>query len=74
MKKSTKVTIRTGIQTVAGFAVALPSLVSASGLDQTWPWVAGGIATAAAVARLMATPYVQSLLGGLDTSIENDNK
>lgn len=72
MKKSTKVTIRTVVQTGAGFAVAAPALVAASGFNTAWPWVAGGLAVAAAVTRLMAVPYVQGLLGKLDTSIEND--
>lgn len=72
MKKSTKVTIRTVIQTGAGFAVAAPALVAASGVDSAWPWVAGGLAVAGAVARLMATSYVQGLLGKLDTSIDSD--
>lgn len=72
MKKSTKVTIRTVIQTGAGFAVAVPSLVAASGFNTAWPWVAGGIAVAAAVTRVMATPYAQGLLGKLDTSIDSD--
>lgn len=70
MKRSTKTTIRTVVQTGAGFAVAAPALVAASGLDTAWPWVAGGLAVAAAVTRLMAVPYVQGLMGFLNTDDE----
>jgi len=65
MKTSTKVTIRTGIQWVVSVAVMLPGIVAASGISETVPWVAGGLAVAAAVTRVMALPSVQQALDRL---------
>lgn len=62
MKESTKRTLRTILQTGLGFAVALPAIVSASGVPESLPWVAGGLAVAGGVARVMALPTVQLLL------------
>jgi hypothetical protein len=73
MSKKNKQVLRTVIQTVVGFAVALPGLVEATGLNQTTPWIAGGLAASAAVTRLMAVPQVQKLLGWLNTE-DDDQK
>ncbi|WP_431903595.1 hypothetical protein [Nonomuraea sp. bgisy101] len=71
MKIETKRTLRTGLQTAVGFAVALPAIVDASGIPETLPWVAGGLAVAGGFARVMALPNVQALLPGwLRTSEE----
>ncbi|AVP41360.1 hypothetical protein SEA_YARA_26 [Streptomyces phage Yara] len=69
-KKSTKQTARTVVQAGIGLAVALPGLIDATGVDQTIPWVAGGLAVSAAVTRLMAVPQVQKFLGWLNTDDE----
>ena len=74
MKHETKVVIRTVLQSAAGFAVLAPMLVDEMGVDQTVPWVAGGLVAAGVVARLMATPTIQRLMGRLDTSIKNDEQ
>jgi hypothetical protein len=65
MKQSTKVTVRTVIQAVLMTAVMLPGVVQASGIPETLPWVAGGLAVAAAATRIMALPRVQDLLDRL---------
>jgi hypothetical protein len=65
MKHSTKTTVRTIFQAVVMTAVMLPGIVEASGVPQTLPWVAGGLAVAAAVTRIMALPRVQELLDRL---------
>jgi ABC-type nitrate/sulfonate/bicarbonate transport system permease component len=62
MQDSTKRTIRTAIQATAGFAAALPAIVAASGIPETLPWVAGGLAVASGTARIMALPAVEQLL------------
>lgn len=72
LSKANKQTIRTVIQTVVGIAVALPGLVDATGLDETTPWVAAGLAASATVTRIMAIPQVQKFLGFLNT--EDDKK
>ncbi|MET8766308.1 hypothetical protein [Streptomyces sp. NPDC004658] len=63
-KESTKTTVRTILQTLVGVAVALPGIVAASGVPASLPWVAGALAVAAGVARVMALPSVQGLLPG----------
>lgn len=70
MQKSTKVVIRTAIQWAAGMAVALPGIVEASGVSESLPWVAGGLAVAAAITRIMALPSVQAGLDHLGLSTE----
>jgi hypothetical protein len=62
MKDSTKRTIRTTVQTGVGIAVALPGIVAASGVPASLPWVAGALAVAGGLARVMALPTVQQLL------------
>lgn len=69
MTDATKRTIRTALQTLVGVAVALPFIVDASGIDEALPWVAGSLAVAGGLARVMALPSVQALLDkvGLST-------
>ncbi|MFI8531049.1 hypothetical protein ACIGMX_12450 [Streptomyces aquilus] len=62
MKDSTKRTVRTVLQTAVGTAVALPGIVDASGIPASLPWVAGALAVAGGLARVMALPTVQALL------------
>lgn len=62
MKIETKRSLRTALQTAAGFAVALPAIVGAASIPETLPWVAGGLAVAGGFARVMALPSVQELL------------
>ncbi|MER7046789.1 hypothetical protein [Streptomyces jumonjinensis] len=62
MKDTTKRTIRTVLQATLGLAVALPGIVTASGIPASLPWVAGALAVAAGVARVMALPAVEAAL------------
>ncbi|OQR64788.1 hypothetical protein B6E66_07460 [Streptomyces maremycinicus] len=64
MKDSSKRTIRTVVQTALGIAVLLPAIVSAAGIPEALPWVAGALAVAGGFARVMAVPGVQALLPG----------
>ncbi|MEV4383905.1 hypothetical protein [Streptosporangium sp. NPDC049644] len=62
MKDDTKRALRTILQTGVGIAMALPMIVTASGIPEALPWVAGALAVAGGVARVMALPVVQVLL------------
>ncbi|MEW1551370.1 hypothetical protein [Streptomyces tsukubensis] len=62
MTTSTKRTLRTIIQTATGIAVALPAIVDASGLPAALPWVAGALAVAGGLTRIMALPAVEEML------------
>jgi hypothetical protein len=62
MKDESKRVARTVLQTAVGTAVALPGIVSASGVPEALPWVAGALAVAGGFARVMALPSVQGLL------------
>jgi hypothetical protein len=62
MSEATKHAARTVLQSAVAFAVALPALVGASHLPTTLPWVAGGLAAAGALTRVMAVPAVQRAL------------
>ncbi|MFG2747250.1 hypothetical protein ACGFY0_45370 [Streptomyces chartreusis] len=64
MSDAAKRTARTVLQTALGLAVALPAIVSASGIPEALPWVAGALAVAGGFARVMALPGVQRLLPG----------
>ncbi|MEU1177223.1 hypothetical protein ABZ464_06165 [Streptomyces sp. NPDC005820] len=64
MSEAAKRTLRTVLQTAVGLCVLLPAVVGAAGLPDTLPWVAGALAVAAGVTRVMALPAVQSLLPG----------
>jgi hypothetical protein len=61
-KDSTKRTLRTILQTTLGIAAVLPAVVGASGIPQALPWVAGALAIAGGITRIMAVPAVQALL------------
>ncbi|GAA2786199.1 hypothetical protein [Streptomyces showdoensis] len=62
MSEAAKRTVRTVLQTAVGIAVLLPALVDASGIPATLPWVAGALAAAGALTRVMAYPAFQVLL------------
>ncbi|MBF8194398.1 hypothetical protein ITP53_53830 [Nonomuraea sp. K274] len=62
MSEANKRTARTVLQTLVGVAVVLPAIVGASGIPETLPWVAGSLAVAGGVARVMALESVQRLL------------
>lgn len=64
MSDAAKRTLRTLLQTAVGLAVALPAIVDASGIPASLPWVAGALAVAGGLARVMALPAVQALLPG----------
>ncbi|MEU7280440.1 hypothetical protein AB0A69_16875 [Streptomyces sp. NPDC045431] len=55
-------TARTILQSAVGIAVVLPAIVDASGVPATLPWVAGALAVAGGLARVMALEAVQRLL------------
>lgn len=62
MSLDLKRTARTVLQAGVGIAVALPAIVDASGIPASLPWVAGSLAVAGGLARVMALPRVQQLL------------
>ncbi|GGR38029.1 hypothetical protein GCM10010497_46180 [Streptomyces cinereoruber] len=62
MSDAAKRTVRTVLQTALGIAIVLPAIVSAAGIPQALPWVAGALAVAGALTRVMALPGVQRLL------------
>ncbi|MCQ8829871.1 hypothetical protein [Streptomyces malaysiensis] len=62
MTAANKRTIRTLLQGAVAFAVALPAIVDASGIPAALPWVAGALAVAGGLARVMALPAVEAIL------------
>ncbi|MFF4184436.1 hypothetical protein ACFYZ9_14705 [Streptomyces sp. NPDC001691] len=64
MSEAAKHALRTVLQTAVALALALPALVDASGIPAGLPWVAGALAVAGGLSRVMALPAVQSLLPG----------
>jgi hypothetical protein len=72
MSPENKRTIRTVLQTAVGGAVALPGIVTASGIPDTAPWVAGGLAVAAGFARVMALPSVEAILDKFGLGLADD--
>lgn len=62
MRTPTKRTTRTILQSAVGVALALPGIVDASGIPESLPWVAGALAVAGGLARVMALPSVEALL------------
>ena len=59
VRRPWRATVRTVFQALLGLAVVLPFAVEASGLDpKAFPWLAGALAVAAAVTRVMALPAV----------------
>ncbi|MFD8611087.1 hypothetical protein [Streptomyces sp. NPDC059631] len=76
----TRRALRTVLQTVVGVAAAVPLLAAAvaqSGLTEAWPWLAGAVSTAAAVAgalaRFMAMPAVEQLLDRVGLGLVGDD-
>jgi hypothetical protein len=56
-------TVRTTFQALVALAVLFPILVETAGLDpESFPWLAGALAVAATVARVMALPQVENFL------------
>ncbi|GIH98081.1 hypothetical protein [Planobispora takensis] len=64
MSNDTKRSLRTILQTLVAIAIILPSVVDAAGIPSALPWVAGALATAGGMARVMALPGVQAILPG----------
>ncbi|MFE1770258.1 hypothetical protein [Streptomyces sp. NPDC059008] len=64
MTDATRRTIRTVLQTTVALAVLLPTIVEASGIPASLPWVAGALAVAGGLARVMALPGVQAVMPG----------
>ncbi|MFG2770450.1 hypothetical protein [Streptomyces sp. NPDC048350] len=62
MSDEAKRTARTVLQTAVALAVVLPAIIDASGIPAALPWVAGALAAAGALTRVMAVPAVQHLL------------
>lgn len=57
-----RATARTVFAVVIALATMLPLLVQASGLDEAWRPVAGALAIAGAITRVMALPVVDDFL------------
>ncbi|MFD7103122.1 hypothetical protein [Streptomyces celluloflavus] len=64
MTDAARRTARTVVQTTIALAVLLPAIVDASGIPAALPWVAGALAVAGGLARVMALPGVQALMPG----------
>ncbi|MEV0968528.1 hypothetical protein [Microtetraspora glauca] len=64
MSNDTKRSLRTILQTVVAIAIVLPAVVDTAGIPSTLPWVAGALAAAGGLARVMALPGVQAILPG----------
>lgn len=62
MTSATKRSVRTALQTAVAFALALPAIVAAAGIPDALPWVAGALAVAGGLARVMQLPAVEALL------------
>ncbi|GHG76378.1 hypothetical protein [Streptomyces griseocarneus] len=62
MTDTAKHTLRTVLQTAVALAIVLPAIVDAAGVPATLPWVAGALAAAGGLTRVMAVPGVQALL------------
>ncbi|MGF0176729.1 hypothetical protein ACQF36_41625 [Streptomyces sp. Marseille-Q5077] len=74
MSPANKRTARTVIQVVVMFAAALPAIVSASGILDSLPWVAGALAVAGGLARVMALPAVEQLLDRVGLGVVDDDQ
>ncbi|MET9468478.1 hypothetical protein ABZY44_27565 [Streptomyces sp. NPDC006544] len=62
MTPANKRSIRTALQTGLAFALALPAIVAAAGIPDALPYVAGALAVAGGLARVMQLPAVEALL------------
>ncbi|MGW1761010.1 hypothetical protein [Streptomyces mirabilis] len=74
MSTANKRTVHTVIQGVVMFAVALPAIVNASGIPESLPWVAGALAVAGGLARVMALPAVEQLLDRVGLGLADDDQ
>ncbi|HEY1176219.1 MAG TPA: hypothetical protein VGF17_08675 [Phytomonospora sp.] len=74
MSPANKRTVRTVIQGVVMFAVALPAIVTASGIPESLPWVAGALGVAGGLARVMALPAVEQLLDRVGLGLVDDDQ
>ncbi|PSJ29837.1 hypothetical protein B7P34_04825 [Streptosporangium nondiastaticum] len=73
MTDASRRTIRTVVQTAVALAVLLPAIVDAAGIPRALPWVAGALAVAGGLTRVMALPGVQALMPGwLRTAPDRD--
>ncbi|MEU3917128.1 hypothetical protein [Streptomyces sp. NPDC029004] len=72
MSPATKRTIRTVLQGVVAFALALPGIVAAAGIPESLPWVVGALAVAGGLARVMALPAVEQLLDRVGLGLVDD--
>ncbi|MEU7046028.1 hypothetical protein AB0A77_33930 [Streptomyces varsoviensis] len=72
MTPANKRTVRTVLQTVVAIALALPAIVDASGIPASLPWVAGALAVAGGLARVMALPAVEGLLNRVGLGLVDD--
>ncbi|MFH8993249.1 hypothetical protein [Streptomyces sp. NPDC017940] len=71
MTDAARRTIRTVIQTTVALALALPAIVAASGIPEALPWVAGALAVAGGLARVMALPVVEALLDRVGLGLDD---
>ncbi len=63
VRRPWRATARTVFQALVALAVIFPILVSTAGLDpESLPWLAIPLAVAAAIARVMALPQVETFL------------
>lgn len=63
VRRPWRATLRTAFAGIVGFLAILPFIVEATGLDpEVYPWLAGILAAAAAVTRVMALPQVEAFL------------
>ncbi|MDX3063404.1 hypothetical protein PV518_14635 [Streptomyces sp. ND04-05B] len=74
MTDANKRTARTVLQGIVGFAVALPAIVDASGVPESLPWVAAGLAAAGGLARVMALPSVEAILDRFGLGLVDDKE
>jgi len=58
-----RATVRTAFAVIVALAAMLPLLIDAAGVDETLPPVAGALAIAGAVTRVLALPAVEAFLG-----------
>lgn len=74
MSPASKRTVRTVIQGAVGLALALPAIVHASGVPESLPWVAGALAVAGGLSRVMALPAVEQLLDRFGLGLVDEDK
>lgn len=57
-----RATLRTAVALVIPLAALLPSITQTAGVDESLPLVAGALAGAGAITRVLALPRVETLL------------